>query len=107
MTPNELSCFTDLGHRTGIHAPGLRLGPMEVNQVRHHGVLAHGLGVQAIRAHAEAGTKVGIADNTDFYVPVIKTPEHISAARKATRERNARFLTAIMEGRYIRRNRLL
>jgi len=101
MTVNELRCFTDLGHKTGQHAPGLQLPPAEVNQVRHHGTLAHGLGVQAIRAHAKAGTQVGIADNTTFYVPVIETPRHIAAARKATRELNAMFLTAIMEGRYI------
>ena len=101
MTVNELRCFTDLGHLVGIHAPGLKLPAAAVNQVRHNGVLAHGLGVQAIRANARAGTKVGIADNTTFYVPVIETPDHIAAAKKATRENNAMFLTAIMEGRYI------
>jgi beta-glucosidase len=101
MTVNELRCFTDLGHKQGIHAPGLKLSNAAANQVRHHGTLAHGLGVQAIRARAKAGTKVGIADNTTFYVPVIDTPEHVAAAKKATREMNAMFLTAIMEGRYI------
>lgn len=101
MTVNELRCFTDLGHLQGVHAPGLKLPAAEVNQVRHHGVLAHGLGVGAIRAHAKAGTQVGIADNTTFYVPVMDTPEHVAAARKATRIENAMFLTAIMEGRYI------
>jgi beta-glucosidase len=64
-------------------------------------VLAHGLGVRAIRAHARTGTQVGIADNTEFCVPVMETPEHIAAAKKATREHNAMFLTALMEGRYI------
>jgi beta-glucosidase len=101
MTVNELRCFTDLGHKQGIHAPGLQLSDAAVNQVRHYGVLAHGLAVQAIRAHAKPGTQVGIADNTTFYVPVIETPDHIAAAKKATRELNAMFLTAIMEGRYI------
>lgn len=101
MTVNELRCFTDLSHQEGIHAPGLKLPPAMVNQVRHHGVLAHGLGVQAIRAHARAGTQVGIADNASFFVPVIETPEHIDAAKKAVREDNAMFLTAILEGRYI------
>lgn len=100
MTVNELRCFTDLGHMQGIHAPGLQLPPAEVNQVRHHGVLAHGLGVQAIRAHARAGTEVGIADNTSIFVPAIETPEHIAAAKKAMRDENAMFLTAIMEGAY-------
>ena len=101
MTVNELRCFTDLGHQVGIHAPGLKLDAAGVNQVRHHGTLAHGLGVQAIRAQAKPGTQVGLADNTVFYCPVMETPEHIAAAKKATREKNAMFLTAIMEGRYI------
>lgn len=100
MTTNEIRCFTDLGHQVGIHAPGLKLSPFEVNQVRHHGVLAHGLGVQAIRANAKVGTQVGLAENPTFFVPVLETPEHIEAAKKATREANAMFLTAIMEGRY-------
>ncbi|MDB5706073.1 MAG: beta-glucosidase [Sphingomonas bacterium] len=101
MTTNEIRCFTDLGHQVGRHAPGLKLPPAEVNQVRHHGVLAHGLGVQAIRASARKGTQVGLAENTVFHVPVIETPEHIDAAKKATREENAMFLTAILEGRYL------
>lgn len=100
ITVNELRCFTDLGHAQGIHAPGLKLDAATVNQVRHHGVLAHGLGVQAIRAHARPGTRVGIADNITVHVPVIETPDHIAAAKKATREGNAMFLTAILEGRY-------
>jgi beta-glucosidase len=101
MTVNELFCFTDLGHKIGIHAPGLKLDPAGANQVRHHGVLAHGLGVQAIRASAKSGTQVGLADNPGVTVPVIETPEHIDAAHKAMREINAAALTAVMEGRYI------
>lgn len=101
MTTNEIRCFTDLSHKQGIHAPGLRLPDKEANQVRHHGVLAHGLAVQAIRAHVPAATQVGLAENPTFFVPVIETPEHIAAARNATRDANAMFLTAIMEGKYI------
>jgi beta-glucosidase len=33
-------------------------------------------------------------------VPVIETPEHIEAARKATRDGSAPFLTTLMEGKY-------
>ena len=101
MTVNELRCFTDLGHMVGTHAPGLKLPQGQVNQVRHHGCLAHGLGVQAIRANAKAGTEVGIADNANIYVPVIETPEHIEATKKAMRDDNAMFLTAVMEGKYL------
>ncbi len=101
MTVNELVCFTDLGYLVGGKAPGLKLSQKEANQVRHYGVLAHGLGVQAIRANAKAGTLVGLADNPSVYVPAIETPEHIEAAKKAVRDSNAMFLTAIMEGRYL------
>jgi beta-glucosidase len=101
MTVNELRCFTDQGYVSGIKAPGLRLSEADGNQVRHNGVLGHGWAVQAIRAHGRSGTKVGIADNSEFCVPVMETSEHIAAAKKATREHNAMFLTAIMEGRYI------
>lgn len=100
FTTNEFVCITDLGHKTGQFAPGLQLPPAQVNQVRHHAILAHGLGVQAIRASAKTGTLVGLAENANVYVPVIETKEHIEAARKATRDQNAPFLTAVMEGQY-------
>jgi beta-glucosidase len=101
MTTNEIVCFTDLGYLTGRFAPGLKLPRAQANQVRHHGVLAHGLGVQAIRANARGPVQVGLAENPTDFVPVIETPEHIQASRRAMREGNAPFLTAIMEGRYI------
>jgi beta-glucosidase len=100
MTMNEMSSFVDIGYRDGRHAPGLKLPPAGVNQVRHHALLAHGLAVQAIRAHAKPGTKVGLAENATACVPVIETPEHIAAAAKAYRETNAGYLTAVMEGKY-------
>ena len=100
FTINEFVCFTDSGYKTGEFAPGLQLSPAEANQVRHHGVLAHGMAVRAIRASAKSGTEVGLAENATIFVPVIETPEHIEAARRATREENAPFLTAVLEGRY-------
>ena len=100
FTTNEFVCFTDLSYKTGQFAPGKKLPPAQVNQVRHHAILAHGLAVQAIRASAKSGTLVGLAENSNVYVPVIETHEHIEAARHATREGNAQFLTALMEGKY-------
>lgn len=100
MTTNEFVCFTDLGYRYGQFAPGLKLPDAEANQVRHHGILAHGLGVEAIRANTPSGTQVGVAENAVVYVPVMETPEHIEAARKATRDGNAPFLTTVLEGKY-------
>jgi beta-glucosidase len=101
MTTNEIVCFTDLGYKIGQFAPGLKLPDAQVNQIRHHGILAHGLGVQAIRANARSSTQVGLAENATVFAPVIETDADIAAAQKATREGNAPFLTALMEGKYI------
>lgn len=100
FTINEFVNFTDAGYKTGEFAPGLKLPDAQANQIRHHGVLAHGLAVQAIRANAKAGTQIGLAEDPTVYVPVVETGEHIEAAKRATREENAPFLTAVMEGRY-------
>lgn len=101
FTTNEFVCFTDLSYKIGQFAPGLKLDAAHVNQIRHHGILAHGLAVQAIRANARPGTQVGLAENAAVFVPVIEEKRHIEAALKATREGNAPFLTAVLEGKYI------
>jgi beta-glucosidase len=101
FTLNECAAFVELGHGSGVHAPGLKLPPGRLNQVRHHALLAHGLAVQAIRARSRAGTQVGPAENISVCIPAIETSENIRAAELATRELNAPYLTAIMEGRYL------
>lgn len=100
FTMNEFSSFIDLGYRDGRFAPGLKLAPGELNQTRHYAVLAHGLAVQAIRAKAKPGTKVGLAENFNIPVPVIEAEPHIKASARATRLLNASYLTVIMEGKY-------
>lgn len=101
FTTNEFVCFTDLGYRIGQFAPGLHLPADRANQVRHNGILGHGMAVQAIRAAARPGTEVGLAENASVYVPAIETAKNIEAAQKATRHQNAPFLTAVMEGKYV------
>ena len=100
FTLNETGRFVNFGYGWAIDAPGLKLPEAELNQVRHHVALAHGLAVQAIRAHGRAGTKVGPAENIAACVPAIDTPENVRAAEIATRELNAGFLGVILEGRY-------
>lgn len=100
FTINEFGAFVELGYRIGIHAPGIKLPPGRFNQTRHHAVLGHGLAVQAMRAKAKPGTKIGLAENIIACVPVIETPEHIKAAETATRELNAQYMTVIQEGKY-------
>src|SRR5262245_3308508 len=111
FTINEFRTFVDMGHQgkeiqipggtmTISLAPGLKLSPGELNQVRHHAVLAHGMAVPAIRAQGKKGTKVGPAEVIESAVPLIEAPEHIKAAQTATRELNAPFLTVMLEGKY-------
>jgi beta-glucosidase len=99
ITVNELSTFLDVGYGSGRHAPGLQVGRKRLAQAAHHGVLAHGLAVRAVRA-AAPGAQIGLAENARATVPVIETPEHIAAARIAMREENARYLTVILGGSY-------
>jgi beta-glucosidase len=99
MTTNEISSFIS-GYVDPQSAPGLRVSPAELAQLTHYAVLAHGLGVQAIRAAARAGTQVGLAENIVNPTPVIETPEHIKAAKLAIREENASIFTVIQEGKY-------
>jgi beta-glucosidase len=100
FTINEFGAFVELGYRLGVHAPGVKLPPGRFNQTRHHAVLGHGLAVQAIRAAARPGTRVGLAENMTVCAPVIETAPHIEAAERATRELNAQYLTVIEEGKY-------
>jgi beta-glucosidase len=112
FTINEFRSFVEGGYQgiavqigggKTVHlggAPGLALSPGDLNQVRHHAALGHGLAVQAIRARGPAGTKVGFAENMLVAVPVIDTPEYVKAAETATRELNADFTTVMLEGRY-------
>jgi beta-glucosidase len=77
----------------------MRLSDAELKQVRHRAVLGHCLAVEAIRARAPAGTRVGFAENIRVAVPVIDEPAYVAAAEATTRERNAGFSTVMLEGR--------
>ena len=99
FTTNEFLACSDVGYSLGSIAPGLQLNNRRRNQVRHHLLLAHGTALQALRAVAPHA-KVGLAENPRFMMPVMDTPDHVAAAKKAFREVNAHFITAVMEGRY-------
>ena len=100
FTLNEIKSFIDFGYGSGVFAPGLSLPPDRLNQARHHAVLAHGLGVLAVRAHGRMGTRVGMAENITAALPAIENQKNIAAAQLATRELNAPYLTVMLEGRY-------
>jgi beta-glucosidase len=100
FTINECTRLVNAGYGSGLDAPGLTLSQKELNQVRHHVALGHGLAVQAVRAHGRRGTKVGPAENIEICIPAIETPANIRAAEMATRELNAGYLTVMLEGKY-------
>ncbi len=83
MTLNEPQCFIGLGHLTGGHAPGDKLGLAEVLRAAHHSLLAHGKAVQAIRAGARSESLVGFAPVGAPRMPASDDPADIEAARAA------------------------
>jgi beta-glucosidase len=86
ITLNEITCFTHLGYgiKQPEHAPGTIVPRLrDVWQTSHHALLAHGLGVQAIRAASPRPCQVGLVDNFGVTVPLTSTPANIAAAQQA------------------------
>jgi beta-glucosidase len=82
MTLNEPQCFVLLGHETGVHAPGDKLELGELLRLTHHALLAHGKGVQAIRAASAGPCKVGFAPVAQVKVPATESAADVAAARR-------------------------
>lgn len=82
ITLNEPQCFIGLGHQTGIHAPGDKLPMDRTLLAAHHALLAHGLAVQTIRAHARQPPLIGWAPTGEVPLPASELPEDIAAARE-------------------------
>lgn len=84
ITLNEPQCFIGFGHATGTNAPGLQLGVTEVLRAAHHVLLAHGMAVQVLRAHARKPPTVGWAPVGIVSLPLPGAGERdIAAAREA------------------------
>ncbi|GAA4099818.1 GH1 family beta-glucosidase [Nonomuraea soli] len=106
LTVNEPFVQASLGYGIGLHAPG-RLSPAEtVFAVGHHMLLAHGLGVRALRA--EGARRIGIPLNLS---PVL-TPDQVAdpsatlpepdahAVEQVDAVLNRQFLDAVLRGKY-------
>ena len=61
ITLNEAQCFIGMGHSSGEHAPGLKLGLTETLLAGHHSLMAHGLAVEVIRTRARTSPLIGWA----------------------------------------------
>ena len=83
MPLNEPQCFLGLGHLTGKHAPGLKLSRKDFLLATHHALLAHGRGVQVIRARARRQPTIGCAPVGVTRYPASDDPADVEAARSA------------------------
>ena len=99
-TINEPWCIAYLGHRSGIHAPGLRDESAAI-AATHHLLLAHGLAVQALRDHAPLA-ELGIVLNGGPTYPVSDSKSDLEAAGLFESEQIHRFAGPILNGEYPR-----
>ncbi len=84
MTLNEPQCFVGMGHLTGEHAPGLKLGFTEVLTAAHHALMAHGMGAQVIRSKARTKPQIGWAPVGPTAYPKTNSAADIEAARQTS-----------------------
>jgi beta-glucosidase len=98
ITHNEPWCASHLGHRTGIHAPGLRDWRAAL-EAAHHLLLSHGVAVPVIRANAP-GAEVGITLNMSPVVPASRSAEDYDTYRHFDGCLNRWFLDPLYRGHY-------
>ncbi|OPG08561.1 beta-glucosidase [Streptomyces sp. GKU 895] len=97
ITINEPAEHTLFGHALGAHAPGKRL-MFDALPVAHHLLLAHGLGVQALRASGAAD--IGIANSHGPTWPASQEQPDLEAAAFYDLLLNRLFAEPILLGEY-------
>ncbi len=97
-TLNEPRCSAFVGHEEGRHAPGLRSRKSAL-QAAHHLLLAHGLGMAALRA-ACPWARAGIVLDVKPYEAVSDCAADQAAARRGDGVFNRWFLEPIFRGQY-------
>ena len=97
-TFNEPWCHAFLGHAAGYHAPGLT-DPAAAIAVAHHEQLAHGLGVQAMRAERN-GLELGTVINPSNIVREGEPPADDDQMRRIDAIHNRWWFDSILNGAY-------
>lgn len=82
MTFNEPQVSIGTGHHEGIFAPGLKLPLADCMLGAHHILMAHGRGVQALRAGCKGPVKIGLAHTSRERVPASESARDVEAARR-------------------------
>src|SRR5688500_18979117 len=94
ITLNEPQVFLTLGHREGLHAPGLKLAWMDVLRAMHHTLLSHGRAVATLREHCKLPPVIGWAPVGAVQYPVTNAPGDVEAARRKVLAADERTLWA-------------
>jgi beta-glucosidase len=94
VTVNEPLCSAWIGHLEGTMAPGMRDLRTAVD-ASYHLLLAHGLGVQVLRASASSPPSVGVVNNLSPCEPATDRPDDVLAAERADGHTNRWWLDPI------------
>lgn len=109
ITLNEPWEHAALGHLLGVHAPGIR-NPWTYFKVAHNQLLAHGLGMERIRALSPQSS-AGITLSLTPIFPASDSPQDQIAAEVGNQFFNQFYLDAVFKGSYpellMKRARLL
>ena len=99
-TLNEPWCAAMLGYAAGVHAPG-RTEPAAAVAAAHHLLLAHGIGVDALRASVTAAApEIGVTLNPYPVVAAGDREGDHDAARRVDGIANRIWYDPILRGRY-------
>jgi len=102
ITLNEPWCSAYLGYEFGMHAPGHQNKDL-ASRAGHYLLLAHALGMQAIRAAGDAHTRVGITLNFEPHLPATDSEADRQAAAQAFDWQYEGFAEPILTGAYSQR----
>ncbi|MFN3705813.1 MAG: GH1 family beta-glucosidase [Thermoflexales bacterium] len=102
ITLNEPWCSAYLGYELGVHAPGYQSKAL-ASRAAHNLLLAHALGLQAIRAAGDNETRVGITLNFDPRLPASDSAEDQRAAEEAFDWQYEAFAEPILTSSYSQR----
>jgi beta-glucosidase len=97
ITLNEPWCAAFLGHGNGLHAPGIADNSTAL-RAAHHLLLAHGLGVAALRATLPASALVALTVN--LFVVRGASEADADAVRHVDAIANRLFLDPVLRGTY-------
>lgn len=97
-TLNEPWVIAFMGHRSGEHAPGFKDEALSI-QVSHHLLVAHGAGIDALRATVR-DVKAGVVINLWPSETLHNTEQELQIAHDQWQKDNAWFLDPIFKGSY-------